>query len=108
MVRTAFRESQRRTIYLLAGVVLGIAIMATPGLLLLALPQALWQRSVPLQFLQGWGVYGASAAASPLDVFIEVLWLVLPALIVILALYWLAVHRTRWAGYNEAAKWSRR
>jgi hypothetical protein len=108
MVRTASRESQRHTIYLLTGVVLGIAVMAAPSLLLLALPQTLWQRSVPLQFLAGWGVYGVSAAASPLDVLVEVLWLVLPALIVILALYWLAVHRTHWAGYDEAAKWSRR
>lgn len=108
MVRTASRESQRRTIYLLTGVVLGIVIMVAPALLLLALPQALWQSNLRSQFLEGTGAYGAFPTASPIDIFIEVLWLVLPALIVILALYWLAVHRTRWAGYDEAAKWSRR
>jgi len=108
MVPTTFRESQRRTIYLLTGVVLGIVFMVTPALLLLALPQQLQQWNLRSQFLEGTGAYGAFPVASPLDFFIEVLWLVLPALIVIFALYWLAVHRTRWAGYDEAAKWSRR
>lgn len=108
MVRTASRESQRRTIYLLAGVVMGFAIMVAPALFLVTFPQARGLWAVPLQFFQGTGVYDAYADVSPFAVFIEVLWLVLPALIVILALYWLAVHRTRWAGYDEAAKWSRR
>ena len=107
MTRKASPEPKRRTTYLLAGLVLGIAIMVGPALLL-----SLFSG----QSGAGWAsqdavilaLRGALPSVSPLEVVIEVVWLVLPALIIILALYWLAIHRTHWAGYDEAAKWSRR
>jgi hypothetical protein len=92
--------------HLLGGLVLGIVIMVGPALLLNLFSFAgrvyVTGESLPARF------DGALMAASPLEVVIEVVWLVLPALIIILALYWLAIRRTRWAGYDEAVKWSRR
>ena len=107
MARTASSEPKRRTTYLLAGLVLGIAIMVGPALLLNLLSSerlAYWASQEGLIR----GLLGAPPSASPLEVVIEVVWLVLPALIIVLALYWLAINRTHWAGYDEAAKWSRR
>jgi hypothetical protein len=106
MVYTISNETKRRTTYLLAGLVLGIAIMVGPALLLSLLPirldTYLWQSGLPARFDD------PLASVSPLAVVIEVLWLILPALTIILALYWLAVHRTRSPGYDEAAKLSHR
>jgi hypothetical protein len=92
----------------LAGAVVGIAIMLAPALILAAFPWPVGLGSFSRESGFLWGPFAAYAPASPLDAVVEVVWLVLPALVVILALYWLAAHRTNWAGQDEAAKWSRR
>jgi hypothetical protein len=43
-----------------------------------------------------------------LDVLLELVWLSLPALFITIAIYWAVTRRRRWAGSDEAVKWSRR
>ena len=50
----------------------------------------------------------AQTIDTPIDVIYEFIWLALPAIFVILVLYWVAGRRTRWEGYNNAVKWARR
>jgi hypothetical protein len=45
---------------------------------------------------------------SPVDAAMEFVWLALPAIFIILVLYWLAGRRTRWKGYDEAVKYTRK
>ncbi len=103
--KTKFRRWQRE-IYLLSGVVLGVFVMVLPALLFsqtYIIPpvdmfgQALWDQSRAELLI-----------INPFDVLFELLWLALPALIVILCVYWLFIRRKRWAGYDEAVKWLRR
>ena len=53
-------------------------------------------------------VFEAQIILSPYDALVEIAWLALPAIFVILVLYWVAGRRTRWSGYNDAVKWARR
>jgi hypothetical protein len=53
-------------------------------------------------------ILSAQAISSPLDAVYEFIWLALPAIFVILVLYWVAGRRTRWSGYDDAVKWTRR
>jgi hypothetical protein len=56
----------------------------------------------------GSDVYSSETILSPFDVLAELAWLGLPAIFVILVLYWVAGRRTRWSGYDDAVKWTRR
>ena len=53
-------------------------------------------------------VYSSLTILSPYDVIVELVWLGLPAIFVILVLYWVVGRRTRWSGYDDAVKWTRR
>jgi hypothetical protein len=103
--KSKFRRWQRE-IYLLSGVVLGIFVMVLPALLFTQfnvippvdpIEQTFWDRP-----------QAAMPIITPFDALFELLWLALPALIVILCVYWLFIRRKRWAGYDEAVKWLRR
>jgi hypothetical protein len=52
-------------------------------------------------------VFG-SGIIGPVDVIIELFWLVVPIIFLIIVLYVLGGRRTRWAGYDEAVKLTRR
>jgi hypothetical protein len=52
--------------------------------------------------------YSSQTILSPFDALAELVWLALPAIFVILVLYWVAGRRTRWSGYDDAVKWTRR
>jgi hypothetical protein len=45
---------------------------------------------------------------TPIDAIIEVLWLIVPIILLIIVLYVLGGRRSRWAGYDEAVKLTRR
>lgn len=53
-------------------------------------------------------LFSSELIISPVDAIAEFLWLALPAIFVILVLYWVAGRRTRWSGNDDAVKWSRR
>ena len=53
-------------------------------------------------------VYSSLTILSPYDAIVELVWLGLPAIFVILVLYWVVGRRTRWSGYDDAVKWTRR
>jgi len=53
-------------------------------------------------------VFGSQIIPTPLDVIIELFWLVVPIILLIIVLYILGGRRTRWAGYDEAVKLTRR
>ncbi len=61
-----------------------------------------------LQELTNPEILSTQMIISPFDAVYEFIWLALPAIFVILVLYWVAGRRTRWSGYDEAVKWSRR
>lgn len=54
------------------------------------------------------GILSSEAIHSPFDAILEFIWLALPAIFVILVIYWIVGRRTRWSGYDEAVKWTRR
>lgn len=102
---------RRREALLAAGIVLGIGVMALPAIFHILLgPNSPFLRA-QYDYLEPFGPFffaGSDPVPTPFDFFAEVFWLVLPALIIIVFLYWIAIRRTRWAGYEEAIKWSRR
>ena len=53
-------------------------------------------------------VFSAQTISNPIDALYEFIWLALPAIFVILVIYWIAGRRTRWSGYDDAVKWTRR
>jgi predicted membrane-bound dolichyl-phosphate-mannose-protein mannosyltransferase len=54
------------------------------------------------------GTFASEIITNPLDVIIELFWLVVPIIFLIIVLYILGGRRTRWAGYDEAVKLTRR
>ena len=98
------KRNRRREIYLVAGIFFGIAVMMLPFLVHSTMgPASPFAREhVPSD------VYGAQTTLSTYDALAEIAWLALPAIFVILVLYWVAGRRTRWSGYDDAVKWSRR
>ncbi len=50
----------------------------------------------------------ATAIISPLDLVYELILLAIPAIFIVIVIYWIAGRRSSWAGYNEAVKWTRR
>ena len=98
------RRNRRREVYLVTGIAIGIAVMILP-----ALVHTMMGSASP--FLGGMtdpAVLSSQIIESPLDVLYEFIWLALPAIFVILVLYWVAGRRTRWEGYDNAVKWARR
>jgi uncharacterized membrane protein YccF (DUF307 family) len=104
-VKKQFPEKgkKRRELYLIAGIIVGVTLITIPFIVHLLMGQI----SPFTITLAERPSYRELAITSPLDVVIEVFWLVLPAIFVILALYWIVNRRKRWAGYNEAVKWAR-
>ena len=95
---------QRRELYLIAGIAIGITLMALPALTHLALgPVSPFERTDTFSVPSGSGL-----ESSPIDAVVELFWITLPAIFFILALYWFIGRRRRWAGHETAVKWSRR
>ncbi|MFX0167847.1 MAG: hypothetical protein ACFE89_09055 [Candidatus Hodarchaeota archaeon] len=94
---------QRREVYLIAGIAIGITLMMMPAITHLALGPT----SPFLEDNREWFVSGETIA-SPIDAATELLWIALPAIFFVVALYWIVGRRRRWAGYDSAVKWSRR
>jgi len=103
--QTSKKRNRRRELYLIAGLVVGICLMITPALF-----HASMGFFSPIRLLPAWSepeVFG-SGIIGPLDVIIELFWLVVPIIFLIIVLYVLGGRRTRWAGYDEAIKLTRR
>ncbi len=103
--QTQKKRNRRRELYLLAGLVVGICLMITPALF-----HASTGFLSPMEPPPAWSeheVFGGGII-SPLDVIIELFWLVVPIIFLIIVLYVLGGRRTRWAGYDEAVKLTRR
>ncbi|MFX1565994.1 MAG: hypothetical protein ACFFCH_08400 [Promethearchaeota archaeon] len=98
------KRYRRRVIYLVTGIVIGIAVMILPWLV----HSMMGPVSPFLQELTNPEILSTQMIISPFDAVYEFIWLALPAIFVILVLYWVAGRRTRWSGYDEAVKWSRR
>jgi hypothetical protein len=99
------KRNRRRELYLIAGLVVGICLMITPALF-----HASMGSFSPIRTPPAWSepeVFG-SGIITPLDVIIELFWLVVPIIFLIIILYILGGRRTRWAGYDEAVKLPRR
>ncbi|MFX1491323.1 MAG: hypothetical protein ACFFBU_03630 [Promethearchaeota archaeon] len=97
------KRNRRRELYLVAGIIFGVTILGIPFIVHLIMGET----SPFIQSVEEPRIYENIALTSPLDVVIEVVWLVIPALFVILALYWIVRRRRRWSGYDEAVKWMR-
>jgi hypothetical protein len=92
---------RRRETYLVAGVVMGIIVMAMPAIIHVVLgPQSPFRDYNGTPYLP--------TEPSLFELVAEIVWLILPALIILFFLYWIVTRRTRWAGYEEAVKWIRR
>jgi hypothetical protein len=91
----------RREIYLIAGICVGITVMLLPALVHNMM-------GVASPFLTDSGIFASETIQSPIDAILEFIWLALPAIFVVLVLTWIASRRTRWSGYDEAVKWTRR
>ena len=102
--QTSKKRNRRRELYLIAGLVVGICLMITPALFHVSMGTFSPIRTT-------WSdpeVFGTGAIVTPLDVIIELFWLVVPIIFLIIVLYILGGRRTRWAGYDEAVKLTRR
>lgn len=97
------KRNTRRELYLIAGIIFGVTLIAIPFIVHLMMGQT----SPFIITLAERPTYEVLGIASPLDVVIEIFWLLLPGIFVILALYWIVHRRRRWSGYNEAVKWTR-
>jgi hypothetical protein len=102
--RTAKNRYQRRIMYLVGGIIVGITVMILP-----ALVHTMMGPSTPFatELTESWA-FSSRTIISPLDAIYEFVWLALPAIFVILVLYWIGGRRTRWSGYDDAIKWTRR
>ena len=98
------KRNRRRELYLIAGLVVGISLMITPALF----HASMGTFSPPPSSWSGHEVLGSGTIVTPLDVIIELFWLVAPIIFLIIVLYVLGGRRTRWAGYDEAVKLTRR
>ena len=94
---------QRREVYLIAGIVLGITLMALP-----ALTHRAYGPVSPFVAEYSEPTFGRAELSTPIDALVELFWLVLPAIFFVIALYWIVGRRRRWAGHDSAVKWSRR
>lgn len=94
---------QRRELYLIAGITIGITLMAVPALTHLALGPI-----SPFERTDTYSIPSSELLYSPLDALIELFWITLPAIFFIVALYWIFLRRRRWIGHETAVKWSRR
>lgn len=102
--RTPRKWYRRRELYLVAGIVVGISIMIVPALVHTTMgPTSPFGAVVspPDRF-------ESQIIMTPVDLIAEFIWLTLPAIFLILAIYWIFGRRSRWAGYDEAVKWARR
>ncbi len=102
--KTSKKRNRRRELYLIAGLVVGISLMITPALFHATMGSLspLWRVYTEGEFLV------PSVVVSPLDAIIELVLLVVPIVFLIIVLYILGGRRTRWAGYDEAIKLTRR
>ena len=94
---------QRRELYLIAGIAIGIALMALPALAHVVLGPV-----SPFERTDMYAVPSGGLISSPFDALTEIFWITLPAIFFLAALYWIFVRRRRWAGHETAVKWSRR
>ncbi len=94
----------RRVIYLVAGAAIGVTVMLLPALVHTMMGSVSPFNLEPTAP----SVFSLEPPTSPIDIVVEFIWLALPAIFVILVLYWVAGRRTRWTGYNDAVKWTRR
>lgn len=95
---------KRREVYLVAGIAIGIVVMTMP-----ALVHTMMGTVSPFMLppaTEDTFVHRGTLAS--IDILAEVMWLALPAIFLILALWWVAGRRQRWKGYDEAVKWTRR
>ena len=97
------KRNRRREVSLVAGIIIGVTLLTIPFMVHLMMGET----SPFIQNRVEPSVYGDITITSPLDVVIELFWLVLPAIFVILALFWIVRRRRRWSGYDEAVKWMR-
>ncbi|MFW9935735.1 MAG: hypothetical protein ACFFDU_09595 [Candidatus Thorarchaeota archaeon] len=94
----------RREIYLIAGICVGITVMLLPVLVhnMMGLASPFFTSQTDFR------IVASETIQSPIDAILELIWLALPGIFVILVLSWIASRRTRWSGYDEAVKWTRR
>lgn len=95
---------RRRETYLIAGIVFGILIMVFPAVINFSMGpiSPFYIESIREE------VFGAQAITTPIDALWELIWLSLPAIFIVIVIYWAIGRRRRWAGYDEAVKWARR
>jgi uncharacterized membrane protein len=101
---TQKKRNRRRELYLIAGLVVGICLMITPALF----HASMGSLSPFMPSYIDSEVFESQTIPTPLDAIIELLWLVVPIILLIIILYILGGRRTRWAGYDEAVKLTRR
>lgn len=101
--QTSKKRNRRRELYLIVGLVVGICLMITPVLFHVSMGTF-----SPIMSTWTAGEVFGGGIISPLDVIIELFWLVVPIIFLIIVLYVLGGRRTRWAGYDEAIKLTRR
>jgi hypothetical protein len=94
---------QRREVYLIAGITIGITLMALP-----AFSHLILGTTSPFERTYSDLTFSSELMSSPFDALIEIFWITLPAIFFVVALYWIAGRRRRWAGHDTAVKWSRR
>lgn len=102
--QTSKKRNRRRELYLIAGLVVGICLMITPALF----HTSMGSLSPFMRVIWEGDVFASQIIVSPLDVIIELFWLVVPIIFLIIVLYILGGRRKRWAGYDEAIKLTRR
>ncbi len=98
------KRNRRRELYLIAGLVAGICLMITPALF----HASMGSFSPMVPAWSGRETFAGQIIFNPLEAIIEVFWLVVPIILLIIVLYVLGGRRTRWAGYDEAVKLTRR
>ncbi|MFX1319369.1 MAG: hypothetical protein ACFE9O_09525 [Promethearchaeota archaeon] len=101
---TVKQRYRRQILYLLAGIAIGITVMILPFLVHYMMGAA----SPFIQGLTDPQILSSQTIVSPLDAAVEFAWLILPAIVVILLIFWISGRRIRWKGYDEAVKYSRR
>ncbi|TRO50792.1 hypothetical protein E2P61_07755 [Candidatus Bathyarchaeota archaeon] len=100
----AKKRYRRQILYSVAGIAIGITVMILP----FVVHHMMGPASPFIQGLTDPQILSSETIVSPLDAAVEFVWLVLPAIVVILLIFWISGQRIRWKGYDEAVKYTRR
>jgi hypothetical protein len=97
------KRYRRKILYPVAGIAIGITVMILPFLV----HHMMGPVSPFIHGLTDPQILSSQTIVSPIDAAVEFVWLILPAIVVILLIFWISGRRTRWKGYDEAVKYTR-